>query len=338
MKKILIVFLLLAVLLLLPSTRSWPVVYREPDFGFSFSPRQARYLGLDDREAYLALLDGLQPSFIRIPVDWSGVQKEKDGFDFSNFDWMLTEAKERGVLVTINLGYTLFRHPECYEPRWTWDLEGEEFNQALLGFLKESVNHFANFGNVEAWQVENEKELWANKSQCRIIKDGLFLREVETVSQADRLRRPIIVTHGGKTAIRALWQKRVLFGDVFAVSFFPKAYNRRLRAYLSNLWFRNIPMERTIAEGAGKRFWISEFQAEAWGKTPLNKMTPQEARETMTPEILNQNLDLLKERGGAERVYLWGVEWWYKERLEGRDEMWEAGKSLLNKSGDKIRT
>jgi hypothetical protein len=329
-KKILIVtpFFFL-IFLLWPSIQPWPVVYQEPKFGVSFSPRQARYLGLDNRESYLAILDNLQPLFIRIPVYWDEVQEEKGCFDFTDFDWMLTEAKKRRILVTLNLGYTLFRYPECYEPRWAWDLEGEEFNQALLTFLRESVTHFADFTNVEAWQVENERELWMDKHQCRVIRPALFLREIETVRQSDRLSRPILITHGGKTAIPALWQERVLDGDIFGVSFFPKNYNRHLQIYTSNLWFRNLAMERTITEKAGRRFWVSEFQAEAWGRTPLNQISSQEARETMTPAILTQNLNLLKEKGGAERVYLWGVEWWHKERLEGREEMWEAGKSLL---------
>lgn len=308
------------------------VSYTEPRLGFSFNPEQAIYLGLDPKETYLALLDGLKPSFIRIPIFWDEVQKNKEEFDFSNIDWMMDEAKKRGILVTVNLGYTTFRYPECHEPRWAWDLEGEEFNTALLAFLKKTVFHLAKFSNIEAWQVENERELWLSKPQCRIIKSELFLREIEKVREVDGLRRPIVITHGGKTTIGNFWQKRVTLGDIFAVSFFGKSYNKSLHCYTNRLWLRNILLEKATTERLGKHFWISEFQAEAWGKTPLNKISPEEAQKTMNPEILKKNLELLGKYGGAERVYFWGVEWWYKELLEGRSEMWEMGRALLQKT------
>jgi len=328
-KKVLIFFLLFIIILLFVFLRPVEVSYTQPKFGFSFNPEQANYLGLDPKETYLALLDGLKPSFIRIPVFWDEVQKTQDELDFSFIDWYLGEAKKRGVLVTVNLGYTTFRYPECHEPRWAWDLESEEFDKVLLKFLEKTTAHLSNFPNIEAWQVENEQELWLLRPRCRIIKNGLFKREIETVRNADSLRRPVVITFGAQTRIGNFWQKRIVLGDIFAVSFFGKSYNKYLHAHTNRLWFRNLPVEKVVTEKGGKRFWISEFHAEPWGKTPLNKISPEEARQTMNPQILKENIKLLKKFGGAERVYFWGVEWWYKECLEGRSGMWEIGKSVL---------
>jgi len=55
----------------------------------------------------------------------------------------------------------------------------------------------------------------------------------------------------------------------------------------------------------------------------------------MSPEILKENYDLLLQFGGAERVYLWGAEWWYKEKLEGRDGLWVIGREILNIEGER---
>lgn len=329
LKKVLVFFFFFLIVLFFVFPRTAEISYTEPKFGFSFNPEQAIYLSLDPKETYLVLLDGLKPSFIRIPVFWDEVQKSQEEFDFSGIDWMLGEAKKRGILVTVNLGYTTFRWPECHEPRWIWDLEGEGFDKALLSFLEKTVSHLTNFSNIEAWQVENEQELWLIRLQCRIIKTGLFKKEIEAVREADELHRPIVITHGGQTRIGNFWQKRILLGDIFAVSFFGKSYNKNLRFNTNRLWLRNIPVEKAVTEKLGKRFWISEFQAEAWGKMPLNKISPQEAKQTMSPQILKENIGLLKKYGGAERVYFWGVEWWYKELLEGRKEMWEVGKTML---------
>jgi hypothetical protein len=312
------------------------IVYIEPEFGFSFHPYQASYLGLDSRETHLALLDGLEPSFIRLPVFWDEVQGEKEKFDFSNIDFLVSEAEKRGVKVTVSLGETTFRYPECREPEWTWDLRDEEFDKALLFYLEKIVSHLSDFENVEAWQVENEQELWLVKPQCRIIKTELFKKEIEAVRKADKLNRPIVVAHGAQTRIGNFWQKRILLGDIFAVSFFGRSYNRSFHLYTNRLWFRNTPLEKAVTEKQGRRFWISEFQAEPWGPTPLNKMTPDEAGQTMSSQILKKNIELLKKYGGAERVYFWGVEWWYKEFLEGRSGMWEVGKSVIESSHEEI--
>jgi len=50
----------------------------------------------------------------------------------------------------------------------------------------------------------------------------------------------------------------------------------------------------------------------------------------MSPETLKENYDLLLQFGGAERVYLWGAEWWYARKIEGEDAMWEMAKELIN--------
>ena len=322
-------FFLFLILFFFAFSRPVEVSYTEPKFGFSFSPKQAAYLGLEPKETYLALLDGLKPPFIRIPVYWNEVEKERGEFDFSGIDWYLIEAKKRGVLVTVNLGYTTFRWPECNEPRWSWDLEGEEFEKALLNFLEKTVSHLTSFSNIDFWQVENEPELWHSKIHCRLIKTSLLRKEIAVVKRTDRLQRPVVITFGSQTKVGNVWQRRILLGDVFAVSFFGRSYNKLFHLYTNRLWLRNIPLEKKITEKLGKRFWISEFQAEPWGRTPLNKISWQEAKKTMNPEILKKNIELLKGWGGAERVYFWGVEWWYKEFLEGRREMWEMGRLFL---------
>ncbi len=62
------------------------------------------------------------------------------------------------------------------------------------------------------------------------------------------------------------------------------------------------------------------MQAEPWGGK----------EETMSPKILRENYELLLEFGGAERVYLWGAEWWYKKLGEGDLSMWNAAKRIIN--------
>ncbi len=71
------------------------------------------------------------------------------------------------------------------------------------------------------------------------------------------------------------------------------------------------------------------MQAEPWPPMSLSEAPPEVTDESMNPKELKKKLALLEGRGGAERIYFWGVEWWYKEYLSGRPEMLELGKEIM---------
>jgi beta-galactosidase GanA len=87
-------------------------------WGVTFSPRQTEYLGLDAGKVYLALLDDMKVSHLRLMAPWYKVEPQSGQYDFSDVDWYLREAQKRGAKVVLALGRKLFRWPECHEPEW----------------------------------------------------------------------------------------------------------------------------------------------------------------------------------------------------------------------------
>lgn len=306
------------------------VEYLAPEYGFTFTPRYATSLGLDPKEAYLLLLDNLKPVSVRIPIYWDEAQPEEEKLDLEQIKWMLEVAEKRQVPVVLALGYTLFRAPECYAPGWTYSLDKEAFKKVFLSFLEKSVSELVDFTAIEAWQIENEHQLALLHPWCRNLGDEFLKEEVGLVRKTDSKKRPIVITFGGPSRIGNFWKKPISFGDIFAVSFFNKSWNQYVHLYLDPFITRNFRAERAAAERLGKRFWISEFQAEPWPPRHLSETPIEEANLTMNPTEFENKLSLLKKLGGAERVYFWGVEWWYKELLEGRGEMWEEGKEIFH--------
>lgn len=302
--------------------------FYELEFGISFSPFYTTSLGIDAKEAYLYILDELKPASARLPVYWSEVEKENNLFDFTELDWYLREASKRKIKVVLTIGYRNFRFPECYPPEWAKDLDSEAFEAELLDFLSVAVNYFvvSEFNQaIEAWQVENEPfDLPTFRRWCKHFSSRLIEQEIEAVRAKDPSHRPVILTFGGEVFLRNLWERTIKKADVFGVSYYPRTVlpgGSVIQTYrLGLLSPRNIAKERQFATNLGKKFWVVEMQAEPWG----GKL------ETISPEILRENYELLLELGGAERVYLWGAEWWYKKMKEGDSSIWQVAKELIN--------
>lgn len=324
MRKILRLFLFLLVVVFLSRTSppSPKVLSANTLTGFSFSPSYVEEIGLDPREAYLEILNSFNFKSVRVPVYWNRVYRE-GAYDFSEVDFLVKEAKKRGLEVVLSFGYRNFRWPECYAPPHISAQDHETFERELFTFNRAVLDHFAPTDLVDVWQVENEPLL-----HFRCGRTGFQnpLKAIEQVRYSDALGRPIMITFGGLelTILPFTWEL-VENADIIGVSFYPRRLDPLFhRYYVETYSFgllspREIWREREFVEGKGRRFWVTESQVEPWGNDP----------RTMSPEILKSNWELLLSYGGAERVYLWGVEWWLKEKAEGRPEVFEAAKELL---------
>ncbi len=334
MRRSLILILLalpvIIVVALLASGQGKPeaIVPLEVELGTSFSPAYAESLGLNPREAFGAILDEFKFHYVRLPLYWDRAEPENGQFDFSELEWYLQEAARRGVSVVLSLGYRNFRYPECYPPDWVNNLDNTKFEEELLELLAVATSRFAggSYGQaVEAWQVENEPfDLPLFRRWCRRLPSDLLEREIEVVRANDPFQRPIILTFGGEILFRSLWRGTMEKADIIGVSFYPRATfplgGPLVQTYrLGILSPRNIIKERQFAENLGKEFWVVEMQAEPWRDVP----------ESMSPELLKENYDLLLSFGGARRIYFWGAEWWYAEKLSGHGEIWVAAKELI---------
>lgn len=305
------------------------------EWGVSFSPRQAQYLGFDWKPVYSDILLELRPKHLRLMTYWDSIEAKEGESRFADVDYLLAEAKKHGVSVILAVGRKQPRWPECHEPAWLKDQPQDLKEQKLLEFIETVVRRYQNEEAIAAWQVENEP-FFQYGPDCPVHSKELLAREIELVSSLDS--RPIVVTDSGekgawlptaRVAGAAMGQAGEL---IFGSTIYREVYHNRFKRYLKYpvpafLYRVKAGIVRTFSPVQG--FIGSELQAEPWFATDVYTTPWERQRELMNREIFEANIDYAR-RVGFDQNYLWGVEWWYyaKEK-QGDDSLWLAAKKLF---------
>lgn len=326
-RKIRNIFLALIIFLFIIFLLSRGHVYgnNELEYGITFSKKQAESLGMDWREVYLAALDELEVKKIRLPAYWDEVEKNGDEYFWDDLDWQIAEAEERGAKIILAVGGRLPRWPECHFPGWTEGLTKEEREDKILSYIAKVVERYKTNKQIAAWQIENEPFL-AHFGDCPEV-DGEFLdKEIALARSLDV--RPIVVTDSGELSIWILAARRA---DIFGTTMYRDTYSRHLKRYIhypiAPGFFRFKKNITRLFAKPGK--WVViELQAEPWGPVPYQNLTREERDRTMDLEKFREIIEFAR-LSGFKEFYLWGVEWWYWEREQGRPEMWEETKKLF---------
>jgi hypothetical protein len=292
-------------------------------FGVTFSIKYANELGLDWKQLWRSALDDLKIRRFRVPVYWDLVEADRGVADWSDLDWLLTQAEERGAEVALVVGRKVPRWPECHPPKWAAALSGSDQRQATLAFLRQEIEHFRSFGAVTVWQVENEPLFPFGK--CPLPDRDLLKEEVALVRSLDP--RPVMITDSGELST---WARTAQLGDILGISMYRLVWN-------STLGFLYWPVSpRYYSEHVAlispllvPKVIISELQAEPWFHRPVAETPLAEQFETMSLKRFWNNIDYAR-RTGVSEIYLWGVEWWYWLRSQGHEEFWQAAKSLFS--------
>lgn len=331
-------------------------------YGTSYSFEQAGWYGLDPRESYIELLDQFRFDWVRLAFFWDQTLLRSDGSTegrvvddphLADLKFAIEEAQKRDIKVIIALGAKTPYFPEYHLPKEIADQI--EFGQRigldhpiaddLLAIDRKVVEALAPYGNIIAWQVENEP-LVGNVNRWK-LDPALIAAEVEIVRQTDPAARPIILNHAAVGFYDQSWQNLLSIlapGDIFALNAFfktkgtdlfnAKVFGREIHILWPDhfVWpvhswgFLSPDFEliKKIVEGRGQKFWILEMQAEPY----IKKLD--EARDPFlpfTPADIEAADNFLKSYK-IESVGLWGAHFWqYRAKLG--DKTWsDAVKSV----------
>jgi len=298
-------------------------------WGATFSKPWAERLGLDWRASYKALMEDLGVKNIRLPVYWNETEKSDDVYDFSDLDWQVSEAGKRGSKIIMVIGRRVPRWPECHIPAWLENSNLKIQNSKLLEHLEVIVRRYKDNPVIQYWQVENEPFL-EEFGVCPEPDPELLDKEVALVRSLDD--RKIVITDSGELGF---WVKSAKRGDIFGTTMygviwrseFPSGYIRYPK--MPTFFWSKANLVGTFA--GSKDFIVSELQAEPWGPAMIYDLTVDEQRKSMNLKQFRKNIDLAK-RVGFREAYLWGAEWWYREKLEGRDGIWNEARELFANS------
>lgn len=295
-------------------------------YGVSFSPNQARGLGLDPHNTYLKILDDLGVKHLRVSAPWKDIELTPKTYNFSEVDFMLQEAEKRRLKVIIVLGLKQPRWPECQAPAWAHDLPVEKRQQYILRLIKEVVLRYKDNPAVWAWQVENEP-LFPFGDKCDAIERNFLKTEVSLVRVLDD--RPVIVTDSGE--LRP-WRTPMRLSDIFGTTLYRTVYSE-IFGYI--YWplppaFYNIKstLARQFFAPKNTRTIIIELQAEPWSPLSLSKTPLKQQLQLFSLKNLKDNIEFGK-RTGFDEIYLWGAEWWYFMQRNGHPEYLEAVKKIF---------
>lgn len=304
------------------SQKKYPVT-----FGTSFSPDYAESLGLNWKEAYIAMLADLKPSIVRIAAPWNEVEATEGHYSYDDVDFMMNEAAKYHAKILLVIGQKIPRWPECYIPNWVVSKNSDVRTKALLAYVKETVNRYSKNPALEMWQVENEPFISFPFGMCAGYSSANTAEEVKLVHFLDS-KHQVLITDSGELST---WYTSSHAGDFFGTTLY-----RVVRTPQNFIWtYGYLPsaVYKVRAWLFGKdyaHFFIAELQAEPWfnsGSPTNTSVTEQEL--TMSPARMSDIITYARYTG-ASRAYFWGVEWWYWMKTKQNDSsFWNLAKQAI---------
>lgn len=299
--------------------------------GVTFSYIYAEQIGLDWKQAYLAMLDDIKIKHVRLPVYWDRVEVVEGQYDFAPIDWQLAEARSRGVEVILVVGQKVPRWPECYVPKWVGsdpsNLDSEVLRSKLLAFQEVIINRYKNdHPEIVRWQIENEPFL--DFGVCSKVEPGLLDAELAQARTIDPTR-PIVVTDSGELS---LWIKAASRADVFGTTMYREVYSARMGHWRYPIGPNFFKIKQQVIKLFAQQdnAIVIELQGEPWVAGWTTDAPIETQLASMNAEILTDNVEFAKKTGMKE-IYVWGVEWWYwMKTTQNNATLWEAARTLQN--------
>lgn len=289
---------------------------QNPNYGVSFSVKQARNLGLDWKETYLAVVDDLQFKHLRLMSYWDEHERIRGQLDFTELDWQMDEAAKRGVKVSLGAGLRQPRWPECHEPQWATELSGHEWKQALYAYMEIVAKRYKNHPALDTWQLENEgMNNWFGT--CKLPDRERLVEEFDFMKQWDP-NHPVMMSlsdqHGlpingpvpdayGYSVYRVVWNDK----------FPPNGY----MYYPTPIWYHRARGE-VIKLMQHRPLFVHELQMEPWGQQDFKNLSIEEQDKSMSVRQIPKSFKFARQIGFKD-IYLWGAEWWYWRKTVKND-------------------
>ena len=309
-------------------------------WGVDFSQMQAENLKLDWKKTYLAMLDDLGVKNIKLHTQWDWAEGSspsddgKNNYYFSDIDWQISQAKQRGAKIIYVVGMKTGRWPECHIPDWANNLPKQQQQEGLLEYIKDVVLRYKDDNTIVAWQVENEPFFVFGECPDWYYSDKNFLKqEVNLVKSIDPSRQ-VIVSDSGE---QSMWFSAAKIGDIVGITMYREVWFHVINGIGFNLDYFLPPVAysrkaQLIKKIFGKDVICIELQAEPWAAEPFTKISLKEQEKTMNLDRFKKNVEYAKQTGmGA--FYFWGGEWWYwLKTTQNKPEIWNEAKKLFSQN------
>lgn len=294
------------------------------EMGVTFIPSYARYLEVDPRQTFQAILTDLKPDHVRLVSYWDEIEKTPGVYNFDDLDWQMDMAHAADAEVTLAIGLRQPRWPECHMPKWQLNQPKDVWYPELKKVMTATVQRYDDHPALESYQLENEFFL-SVFGECPDFSRDRLIEEYEMVKSLDQ-DTPVIISRSNNALGFPINDPQP---DAFGVSVYKRVWDKtitkRYVEYPFPGWFYGF-----LAGGGkiltGKELMIHELQAEAWTPEGMEIKTAPVAElyKSMNPERL-QNRFEYAQASGIKRMDLWGVEWWYAMNVNrGEPALWNV--------------
>jgi hypothetical protein len=338
-----------------PLERGSPAIVR---VGTSFSSHRAAYLGLEPRSAFQRVLE-LGFRLLRISAYWSDIAAS----GYGELDWQMEQAARAGQPVLLTVGMKAIQYPEFYIPpalvpaapgRGGRIGDDPVLREAVLRFVRNTVERYVGQSMLVAWQVENEPFNRAGPPRWW-VDPALVDQEIAAVRDLDG--RPIVVNTFAHFNLLVDWSSRPHRGLFDLVGIVPErqalealaalgpsgvlgmdAYTRIGISFLgwefvrkaAPDWADRCRLWLETARAEGHEAWIIESQAEPWEPSLRTYDRPRTFDPASTVEMYQRLVE-----AGFRTLLLWGCEYWLW-RADAGDSRWlQAARDILAGAGQR---
>jgi hypothetical protein len=296
------------------------------EYGATFSKFFADELGVDWIDVYQAALDDLRIRKLRLTAHWPMIEPARDVYDFSDLDYQISEASKRDAEIILAVGRRLPRWPECHTPGWVGTMPWDEQKMEIRQYLRAVVERYADEPAIVMWQVENEPYLSAFAGHiCGELDEEFLIEEIALVRSIDP-QTPILVTDSGNIG---LWYRPYRLGDAFGTSLYMYFWNQEVGQFKTKWPVAFYRVKANLMRIVGsKPVYLIELSAEPWLVEPVTKV-PVETQLTRMDVEKFREIIAYAERTHFEHQYLWGVEWWWYMKENGRPELWDFARTVF---------
>jgi hypothetical protein len=299
---------------------------KNPDYGVSFSVKQARNLGVDWKANYQAILDDLHFKRLRLMSYWDESEASRGQFNFDDLDWQFKEADKRGVKISLAVGLRQPRWPECHQPTWATQLSGNAWKQALDAYMEVVIKRYKDSPALDSYQLENEgMNNWFGTCDApdrqRLIEEFNLVKQWDPdhkviMSLSDQHGLPLgqpIPDEYGFSVYRVVWNNKIP----------PAGYI----LYPTPIWYHRM-RAALITAIQHRPVMVHELQMEPWGPVDTKYLSVDEQNRSMSPDQIRKSF-LFARQLGIKQMYLWGSEWWYWRKVNGDPIIWNTVKQQL---------
>jgi hypothetical protein len=308
------------------SNRNTPV-----QVGTTFVANYARYFKLDPKETLEAIFDDLDIKSIRLVSYWSVHEKTQGNYNFSELDWQMDMAAQKGAKVSLAIGLRQPRWPECHMPTWAEKLPREQWQPELEKYITAVVERYRNHPALDSYQLENEYFLTVfgicpDHSRDRLVKEFNLVKSLDS-------SHPLYISRSNNALG---WPVNQPQPDRSAVSVYKhvwdKTLTKRYFEYPIPAWYYGT-LAGTYKLWSGRDTFIHELQAEPWMPEGFDMATSslEEQNKSMDAGRLKHRIEY-GHASGMTRIDLWGAEWWYWRKVKHNDpSLWDTATTEIHR-------